>query len=89
MLPKDPFTEVAFFGLIFWAIAIIWIFTLNGCAATTVAPNLTLPEKECPRLAMPAIPDQVHLSIEGDKLKADDGGDTLLRGYVRARQLLQ
>lgn len=62
---------------------------LSGCVQAPIAPNLKLPEKECPRLNMPAIPQSAHLSIEGDKVTADDGGDMILRGYVRARSLLR
>lgn len=61
---------------------------VSGCVQAPIAPNLKLPEQTCAKLDMPAIPQSVHLAIEGDKVTADDGGDTLLRGYVRARQLL-
>lgn len=64
---------------------------LGGCVNAPVAPNLKLPEvaKECPRLSMPPVPQKVFLQIDGENLKADDGGDMLLRGYVRARSLLK
>lgn len=75
------------------ALMLILSLFLTGCINAPVAPNLKLPEappvKECPRLKMPAVPDQVHLVIEGDMIEADEGGDTLLRGYVRARSVLK
>ena len=72
---------------------------LSGCVQ--VAPNLKLPEPKpcpkpvtpapvnCPSLTMPPIADKVHISIDGDKVKADAGGEALLRYYVKAQSLLQ
>lgn len=83
---------VFLFGFFFW-VGVFFLFALlNGCVSAPVAPNLKLPEtpaKECPRLVMPPIPQNVFLKIDGDKVFSDDGGDTMLRGYTRARQLLQ
>jgi hypothetical protein len=64
---------------------------LSGCVNAPVAPNLKLPEtqKACSTLAMPPVPQKVFLQIDGDKVMSDDGGDMLLRGYVRARYLLK
>ena len=89
--PEDPVKEAFLIGLLFWIIAFVLFVSLNGCISAPIAPNLKIPEpaKECPRLIMPAIPEHVFLKIEGDKVFSDDGGDTMLRGYVRARQLLQ
>lgn len=72
-------------------IRLLPIMFLGGCVNAPVAPNLKLPEaaKECPRLSMPPVPQKVFLQIDGENLKADDGGDMLLRGYVRARSLLK
>ena len=72
-------------------IALLLILSLNftGCVSAPVAPNLKFPGSECPKLEMPAVPEQVHLSIEGDKIESDAGGDLVLRGYVRARALLK
>lgn len=60
-------------------------FLLSGCVQAPVAPNLTL----CKKLAMPPVPQKVTLQIDGDKITADEGGETLLRGYVQARELLR
>ena len=89
--PEDPVKEAFLIGVLFWIIAFVLFVSLNGCISAPIAPNLKIPEpaKECPRLIMPAIPEHVFLKIEGDKVFSDDGGDTMLRGYVRARQLLQ
>lgn len=72
-------------------IRILPLFILTGCINAPVAPNLKLPElkKECPTLVMPAVPQKVLLQIEGDKILSDDGGDMILRGYVRSRSLLR
>ena len=89
--PEDPVKEAFLIGILFWVIAFILFVSLNGCISAPIAPNLKIPEpaKECPRLIMPAIPEHVFLKIEGDKVFSDDGGDTVLRGYVRARTLLR
>lgn len=75
-----------------WALAafiIILALYLPGCVSAPIAPNLKLPEQSCSKLDMPAVPQKVFLKIDGDKIEADDGGDMLFRGYVRARYLLR
>lgn len=64
---------------------------LSACVSAPVAPNLTLPPiaKECPKKTIPAVPQTVHLTIEGDKVEMDEGGEIMLRNYVRARSLLR
>ena len=89
----DEIVRSAFlFGVFLWVAVLTMLALLNGCVSAPVAPNLKFPEapaKECPRLVMPPIPDHVFLKVEGDKVFSDDGGDVLLRGYSRARQLLR
>lgn len=65
--------------------------SLVGCVNAPVAPNLKIPEPAaaCPKLNMPPVPQKVYLQIDGDKILSDDGGEMLLRGYVRARYLLR
>ena len=66
--------------------------SLVGCVQAPVAPNLKLPElppKQCEHLFMKPVPQKVTLIIDGDKITADSGGELLLRGYVRARELLK
>ena len=79
-------------------LAVITLLILIGCAPVQVAPNLRLPDistdknpaKECPKLVMPPVSDDVELDIKGDKIvKLNAGGDVLLRGYARARTLLK
>ena len=79
MFPEDPQKEVFYFGAFLWLAVIIMFLMLNGCASP----------QQCPRLIMPPINNDVVLIIKGDKITANDGGDTMLRGYVRARQLLK
>lgn len=71
-----------------WALAafiLILALYLPGCVSAPV----TIPADSCPKLSMPPVPQQANLKIDGDKVEADDGGDMLLRGYVRARGLLR
>lgn len=79
MFPEDPYNEAFWFGILLWAVAILLFVSLNGCASP----------QTCPRLIMPPVDKDVVLIIKGDKITANDGGDTMLRGYVRARQLLK
>lgn len=54
---------------------------LSGC----ISAPIQIPQKECKRIALPPVPQSVHLNIEGDKIEADAGGRLLLRGYVQSR----
>ena len=67
----------------------LYIFCLSLSGCMTVAPDLKLPEQQCNRLAMPAVPQDAELTIHGAEIHADKGGEELLRFYVRARQLLR
>lgn len=67
---------------------------LSGCAQTKVDKVLDIslgqkPATSCPKLVMPPVGTDCLLDIQGDKVTANDCGDTLLRGYVRARTLLK
>lgn len=75
--------------LVFFVLLLIFILLQFGCVSAPVAPNLKLPEVSCPKLDLPPVPQKATLQIEGDKLFADEGGEQLLRGYVRSRQLLR
>jgi hypothetical protein len=57
------------------------LFFLSGC----VSAPIQIPQKECKHIDLPPVPQKVYLSIEGDKVMSDKGGDLLLRGYVSAR----
>jgi len=89
---KDPYqdmmTEVV--GYMLFLVCFVVAVVVTGCAPVQVAPNLKFPEaKACPTLVMPPIGTDCLLDIQGDKVTANDCGDTLLRGYVRARSLLK
>ena len=89
---KDPYqqmmTEVM--GYMLFLACFVVALVMAGCAPVQVAPNLRIPEaKSCPTLVMPPIGTDCLLDIQGDKVTANDCGDTLLRGYVRARSLLK
>jgi hypothetical protein len=89
---KDPYqdmmTEVV--GYMLFLACFIVAVVVTGCAPVQIAPNLKLPAtKACPTLVMPPIGTDCLLDIQGDKVTANDCGDTLLRGYVRARSLLK
>lgn len=89
---KDPYQEMMteVMGYMLFIVAFVVMLVLQGCAPVQVAPNLKLPEpKACPKLVMPPIATTCYLDIKGDVVVADDCGDTLLRGYVRARSLLR
>lgn len=45
------------------------------------------PPVTCRKLDLLPVPDQVNLKIDGDKIDADAGGNTVLRGYVACRSL--
>lgn len=45
------------------------------------------PPVQCRQINLLPVPNQVHLTIEGDFIGADAGGEQLLRGYVQCRSL--
>ena len=51
------------------------LLLLTGCATPR------------PRLILPPVPEIANLHIDGDDVTADMGGDQLLRGYVRCREI--
>ena len=86
---KDATAEIV--GYMLFLACFLVAFFVTGCAPVQVAPNLKLPEpaKACPTLALPPIAEVCTLYIRGDEIVTDACGDTLLRGYVRARSLLK
>ena len=90
---KDPYQEMMteIVGYMLFLACFLVAFFVTGCAPVQVAPNLKLPEpaKACPTLVMPPIAEVCTLYIRGDQIVTDACGDSLLRGYVRARQLLK
>ena len=45
------------------------------------------PPVQCRRLDLPPVPADVVLDIKADKITANQGGETVLRGYVACRSL--
>jgi len=85
---KDATAEIV--GYVLFLACVYLVLFVAGCAPVQVAPNLKFPEaKACPKLVMPPIGTDCLLDIQGDKVTANDCGETLLRGYVRARSLLK
>ena len=77
-------------GYMLFLVVFVIALALAAYAPVQIAPNLKFPEaKACPTLVMPPIGTDCLLDIQGDKVTANDCGDTLLRGYVRARSLLK
>lgn len=85
---KDAFAEIIGYMLFFGCV--VTALMLHGCtnklADISIAPA---PAKSCPTLVMPPVGQDCLLDIQGDKITANDCGDTLLRGYVQARSLLR
>lgn len=84
---KDATAEIV--GYMLFLACFLIAFFVTGCAPVQVAPNLKIPEaKACPTLVMPPIAEVCTLYVRGDEIVTDACGDSLLRGYVRARSLL-
>ena len=87
---KDPYQEMMeeVLTLGFGLVAIFILFFMQGCTnkLLDISPP---PAQSCPKLVMPPVGEDCLLDIQGDKVTANDCGDTLLRGYVRARTLLR
>jgi hypothetical protein len=93
---KDPYQEMMeeVLTLAIGMVAIFVLFFAQGCAQTKVDKVVDIsvgqkPAQSCPKLVMPPVGTDCLLDIHGDKVTANDCGDTLLRGYVRARTLLR
>lgn len=83
-----------FVGACVFAVFLALFGFLSGCAQTKVDKVVDIsvgqkPAQACPKLIMPPVGEDCLLDIQGDKVTANDCGDTLLRGYVRARSLLK
>ena len=88
---KDATAEIM--GYLLFLACLVVALAMVGCAQTKVdkVVDISLVQKPihaCPTLVMPPIGNDCLLDIQGDKVTANDCGETLLRGYVRARQLL-
>lgn len=79
---RDAAPEIVGY-LLFLACVMLALVALSGCTSKLL--EVTAPSQECPRLVLPPVADDVVLDIKGDKVTANAGGDTLLRGYVACR----
>jgi len=91
---KDPYQEMMEECLLIGLglILIVALFSMQGCTKVDKVVDISLPQKpaqSCPKLVMPPIAEDCYLDIKGDTVVANDCGDALLRGYVRARSLLR
>lgn len=74
--------------LAFGMVAVFVLFFAQGCANTKVDKLISLePPVKCRSLDLPPVPQDVVIDIKGDKITANPGGETLLRGYVACRSL--
>ena len=78
-------------GYMLWCACVVIAFVLlpgctNKIADISLAPP---PAQTCPKLVMPPVPDDVVLDIKGSKVTANKGGEVMLIGYARARELLR
>ncbi len=84
------FLEESVSVLLFIACVFFFLFASYGCSPKLADISLNAQKSQsCPRLAMPPVPEDVVLDIKGDKITANAGGEVMLRGYVRARELLR
>lgn len=76
----------------------VWTILLAVVASSGCVVSTPIPEPQCPRYSdtalvlevPPPIPESVFISIApGQQAKANDGGKTLLRGYVDLRERIQ
>ena len=83
----------------FWLIILALVFLSVGCtqhkldvsssSVDKIVDRITElePPVQCRKLELPPVPEDVKLDISGDKIKANSGGEQLLRGYVACRSL--
>jgi hypothetical protein len=97
---KDPYQQMleeAMSLLLFIGCLVVAVFT-QGCT-TQVLPNVKIDSgaikqqlmanHPCPGFTPRPIPQDVVIDIFGDKVQANQGGENLLRDYVRAQQCLR
>lgn len=87
---KDPYQEMLeeVMALSLFVICLMVAFLAQGCANTKVDKVISLePPVKCRSINLPPVPQDVDISIKGDKITANPGGEQVLRGYVACRSL--
>ena len=86
---KDAIAELI--GYMLWCACVVIAFVLlPGCAPKIADISVDIPQAQtCPKLVMPPIPDDVVLDIKNSRVTANKGGEVMLIGYARARELLR
>lgn len=99
--PDGMLKQTIIIRTLFW-LAVLSLVFLPACTPT-VEHQVTVPLADkivdkiaalpppvtCRKLDLPPVPDQVNLKIDGNKIDADEGGSTVLRGYVACKRLYQ
>jgi hypothetical protein len=95
--PDTMLRESWIYYAVFW-LAVLSLVFLSACVPTVkheipIADKIVdkiaalPPPVQCRRLELPPVPADVVLDIKADKITANDGGETVLRGYVACRSL--
>lgn len=85
---KDAFEEII--GYLLFLVCVVAALLQQGCAHKIADISVDIPQAQtCPKLVMPPIPDDVVLDIKNSRVTANKGGETMLIGYARARELLR
>jgi hypothetical protein len=97
--PDKMLIESWIYYALFW-LAVLSLVFLSACTPIVTVdhevPQLDKiadkivnlkPPVTCRKLDIPPVPDKVRLKIDGDKIEADKGGETVLRGFVACRSL--
>jgi hypothetical protein len=93
--PDMMLRESWLYYLLFW-LAVLSLVFLSACTVQHEIPiadkivdkiAALTPPVQCRRLELPPVPADVVLDIKGDKITANAGGETVLRGYVACRSL--
>ena len=82
---KDALAEMI--GVMLWiTCVIVALAMLPACSPKLADISVAAPPpQKCLIPRLPPIPDDVILDISGDKITANAGGQTVLRGYVACR----
>lgn len=97
--PDTGMRDALIISALYWLIALGLCFLPACTPAVQVNHEIPLADKivdkiaalappvTCRTLDLPPVPEDVVLDIKGDKITANAGGETVLRGYVACRSL--